>query len=87
MLFRSGFSVNTLNLWNAEGKEICEQYLLEGRTVQDGWVNKEWLEKKLEQLKTHQDVRYVNKFLGLLAFEIWYRLFVTKEMKSNTTLK
>lgn len=82
-----GFSVNTLNLWNAEGKEICEQYLLEGRTVQDGWVNKEWLEKKLEQLKTHQDVRYVNKFLGLLAFEIWYRLFVTKEMKSNTTLK
>ena len=32
------------------------------------------------------DVRYVNKFLGLLAFEIWYRLFVTKEMKATTTL-
>jgi hypothetical protein len=28
----------------------------------------------------------VNKFLGILAFEIWYRLFITKEMSSNTTL-
>jgi len=28
----------------------------------------------------------VNKFLGLLALEIWYRLFITKEMSSNTTL-
>ncbi len=32
------------------------------------------------------DVRYVNKFLGLLALEIWYRLFITKEMKPDTTL-
>jgi len=32
------------------------------------------------------DVRYVNKFLGLLAFEIWYRIFVTKEMNSETKL-
>jgi len=28
----------------------------------------------------------VNKYLGILAFEIWYRLFITKEMSSNTTL-
>jgi len=32
------------------------------------------------------DVRYVNKFMGLLAFEIWYRLFVTKDMNANTKL-
>ena len=32
------------------------------------------------------DVKYVNKFLGLLALEIWYRLFITKEMSSETTL-
>ena len=37
-------------------------------------------------IKKNLDVKYVNKFFGLLAFEIWYRLFVTKEMTSDTTL-
>ena len=32
------------------------------------------------------NIKYVNKFLGLLSCEIWYRLFITKEMNSNTTL-
>jgi len=32
------------------------------------------------------DIKYVNKFLGILAFEIWYRLFVTKEISSEATL-
>ena len=32
-------------------------------------------------------VRYVNKFLGLLAFEIWYRIFITKEMNDDEKLK
>ena len=32
------------------------------------------------------DVKYVNKFLGLLACEVWYRLFITKEIDSNDTL-
>ena len=27
-----------------------------------------------------------DKFLGLLAFEIWYRIFVTKEMNPETKL-
>ncbi len=29
------------------------------------------------------DVRYINKFLGILALEIWYRLFITKEIKDD----
>jgi hypothetical protein len=27
-----------------------------------------------------------NKFLGLLSLEMWYRIFVTKEMNSNSQL-
>ena len=37
-------------------------------------------------LKKELDVRYVNKFLGLLAAEIWCRLFITNEIKSDATL-
>ena len=82
-----GFSVNTINLWKKHGRELCEQYLLAGRTVEDGLLDRKWLETKLKKLETEQDVRYVNKFIGLLALEVWYRLFITKEMKANTILK
>lgn len=59
-------------------------YLHEARIVNDGWINSSWLENNL---KSELDVKYINKFLGLLAFEIWYRIFVTKEMDPNTLLE
>ena len=79
-----GFNVNTINLWNSHGRRLCEQYLSNSRIVKDGWIKQEWIDKYLN--KTDLDVRYVNKFLGLLAFEIWYRLFITNEMKDTATL-
>ncbi|MBC8502547.1 MAG: asparagine synthase [Nitrosopumilus sp.] len=81
---KQGFSVNTLNLWKSHGQEICKCYLSDARIVKDKWVDGNWISKNID--KNDLDVRYVNKFLGLLAFEIWYRLFVTKEMKSDTIL-
>ena len=79
-----GFSVNTLNLWNSIGKELCISYLDNARIVEDGWINKEWISSNIK--KPNLDVRYINKFLGLLSLEIWYRLFITKEMNSKTKL-
>jgi len=79
-----GFSVNTINLWNSIGKELCHSYLDNARIVEDGWINKEWITSHIT--KPDLDVKYVNKFLGLLSLEIWYRLFVTKEMNSKTKL-
>jgi len=79
-----GFSVNTINLWNNYGHEICKQYLSDSRMVQDGWLNKNWILKHID--RKDLDVRYVNKFLGLLSFEIWYRMFVTSEFNPKTTL-
>ena len=79
-----GFSVNTINLWNSIGKELCHSYLDNARIVEDGWINKEWISSHIT--KSDLDVRYVNKFLGLLSLEIWYRLFITKEMNTKTKL-
>ena len=81
---KQGFSVNTINLWQSYGKQLCEHYLSDARIVKDGWINKNWIKKHIG--KNEIDIRYVNKFLGLLAFEIWYRLFVTEELKPNTNL-
>ena len=79
-----GFNVNTLNLWKSFGKSLCQEYLMDSQAVRGGWINKDWISKHIR--KDDLDVRYVNKFLGLLAFEVWYRLFITKDMSANTTL-
>ena len=79
-----GFSINTISLWKKRGKKLCEHYLLDSRAVKDGWINYEWIKKNID--KKELDVKYVNKFLGLLALEIWYRLFITNEMKPDDKL-
>ncbi len=79
-----GFNVNTMNLWKNYGQRICKDFLIDSRVVKDGWINNDWIIKYIDSLEL--DVRYINKFFGILAFEIWYRLFITKEMNSNTTL-
>jgi asparagine synthase (glutamine-hydrolysing) len=79
-----GFNVNTINLWKLHGHDLCKEFLGDSRVVKDGWINNDWIQKHIDN--PDLDVKYVNKFLGILAFEIWYRLFITKEMSSNTTL-
>jgi len=79
-----GFNVNTINLWKEHGHVLCEKFLLDSRIVNDGWISNDWILRHMNN--SSLDVKYVNKFLGILAFEIWYRLFVTKEMNSNTRL-
>ena len=79
-----GFNVNTINLWKSHGHNLCHQFLDKSRVVEDGWINNEWIKKYID--KSDLDVKYVNKFLGILAVEIWYRLFVTKEISSEDTL-
>jgi asparagine synthase (glutamine-hydrolysing) len=83
---KQGFSVNTVNLWKTHGEKLCNYYLDQARIVQDRWINGDWIKTHFEKLDKDLDVRYVNKFLGLLAFEIWYRIFITKEMREDATL-
>ena len=79
-----GFNVDTKNLWESHAKRLCTEYLLDSSIVKDEWISKKWITNHIN--RNDLDVRYINKFLGLLAFEIWYRLFVTKEMNANTRL-
>ena len=80
-----GFNVNTLNLWKSYGQKLCKEFLLDSRISKDNWINNQWIEKYIRH--DDLDIKYVNKFLGLLSFEIWYRLFITKEISSNTLLE
>ena len=79
-----GFSVNTINLWRNYGYEICKDFLLDAEISKEGWINSDWINLHLS--KELNDIKYINKFLGLLALEIWFRLFITKSLKSNSLL-
>ena len=81
---KQGFSVNTSNLWYSYGKSIFEYYFDKSRLIEDGIINSDWIKKYLS--KTDLDVRYINKFLGIFALEIWYRLIILKDMNSNEKL-
>ena len=83
---KQGFSVNTRNLWTSQGKKLCDYYLDNARIVQDEWISKDWITNHLSGLNKDSDIRYINKFLGLLACEIWYRIFITKEMRNDVVL-
>ncbi len=79
-----GFNVNTINLWKTKGYELCKYYFDNSRLVETGLISKDWIIKHID--KQEPQINYVNKFLGLLACEIWYRLFITNEMKSDERL-
>ena len=80
---KQGFSVNTKSLWKTYGKNICKDYLLDARIVKDGFINENWIKNHINE---DLEINYINKFYGILAFEIWYRLFITKEINSNLKL-
>jgi asparagine synthase (glutamine-hydrolysing) len=82
---KQGFSVNTTNLWNSYGKKIFLHYFDKSRLIEDKIINSDWIEKYIS--KNDLDIRYVNKFLGIFALEIWYRLIITKEMNDNEKLQ
>ena len=79
-----GFNVNTTNLWKSYGHDLCKEFLDNSRVVQDGWLNKDWILKYIDNPEL--DIKYINKFLGILALEIWFRIFVTKEMNGYESL-
>ena len=81
---KQGFSVNTLNMWNSYAQKIFLYYFDNSRLIEDKILNPNWI-KKYSQ-KNDLDVRYVNKLLGILALEIWYRIFTTKDLNVNEKL-
>ena len=81
---KQGFSVDTKNLWKSSGKKLCKLYLTESNVVKENLINANWINKYIDS--SNLDYRYINKFFGILALEIWYRIFITKEMKSNEKL-
>jgi len=81
---KQGFSVNTVNMWNSTAQTIFLHYFDKSRLIEDKILSSDWIKKYSN--KSNLDARYVNKLLGILALEIWYRLFITKDLNPNEKL-
>ncbi len=88
---KKGFSANTISLWKKRGKEIAKQYVnrQDSEVIRAGVISGDWVQKTTEKLLeqgAEPDVRYVNKMLGLLALEVWWRLFISHNLRGNEKL-
>ena len=83
---KKGFSPNFLLFWENYGQEIINTYLTDARIVKDNWISQNWINSSIKTINESHDIRYITKLLHILSFEIWYRLFITKEMSSMDKL-
>ena len=79
---KKGFGPNTVEYWKNYGKERAVSLLSDSVLVKKGLLSSKWINSHMNT----DDVRYVNKYLGIIALEVYYRLFVTKDMTKNEEL-
>ena len=71
-------------MWTSYAQKIFQNYFDKSRLIEDNILNSNWIQKYSS--RSDLDARYINKLLGILALEIWYRLFITKDLNPNEKL-
>lgn len=83
---KSGFSPNLFQFWKLYGTELINKYLIDGFIIKENWISKNWLNSAIQKANIENDIRYINKLLSVLSLEIWFKLFITKEINENQKL-
>ena len=81
-----GFSLDLKNLWSRSAKEIVISTLDKGRIFEDKIIQKNFYIRSLKRIDDTMDVRYISKLLQLLSLEVWYKMFITAEIRSKEIL-
>lgn len=79
---KKGFSPDLLSDWKKYGKKICESYLLEKNSYifKKNLINYNWVLRAFERVENENDIRYLNRLVAVLTLEIWYRIFISKDL-------
>jgi asparagine synthase (glutamine-hydrolysing) len=81
-----GFSLDLKHLWTRSAKEIVTSNLDKGRIFEDKIIQKNFYQRSLKRIEDTLDIRYISKLLQLLSLEIWYKMFITTEIRSKEIL-
>ncbi len=82
-----GFTPRLAPFWNNYGRALVMRFLVaDSRVVANRLISKKWVLRALETVDRGHDVRYINRLLHIVGFEVWYRLFISKDMDASTTI-
>ena len=81
-----GFSLDLKNLWTRSAKEIVISHLDKGRIFEDKIIRIDFYHRSLKRIEDTFDVRYISKLLHLLSLEVWYKMFITSEIRSKNKI-
>jgi len=81
-----GYGMDLNALWSKQGMEIITCNLERGRIFEEKIIDQNWYHNALSKINESGDPRYISKLLQLLSLEIWYKLFVTRELKGTERL-
>lgn len=81
-----GFSLDLKNLWTRSAKEIVTSHLDKGRIFEDKIIRIDFYQRSLKRIEDTFDVRYISKLLHLLSLEVWYKMFITSEIRSKDSI-
>ena len=85
---KRGFSPNLLFDWQRFGKEIFMSYAFEKKSniYCKKIINRDWVIRALKRIENYDDIRYINRITAILALEIWYRIFIKKDLNPKKML-
>ncbi len=75
------------SIFGKKNSDIVSNYVnSNSEIIKNGIISKDWIAKIQKSDKLDSDPRYISKMLGLLALEIWYRLFISQNMNKDERL-
>jgi asparagine synthase (glutamine-hydrolysing) len=86
---KRGFSPELWFDWKKNGKKIFEKYIFDKdcQIIKKGLINPKWILKSFEIVESDGSIRYLTRLTSILALEVWYRTFMSKEMNVDEKLK
>jgi asparagine synthase (glutamine-hydrolysing) len=83
-----GFSPSLIFDWQKSGKDIFMAYAFEkdSNIYTKKIINRDWVIHALDLIENDGNVRYLNRITSILALEIWYRVFIKKDLNPKKSL-
>ena len=81
-----GFSLSLKTLRTRSAKEIVSSNIDKGRIFEDKIIKKDFYQRSLKRIENTFDTRYISKLLQLLSLEVWYKMFITSEIRSKNRI-
>jgi asparagine synthase (glutamine-hydrolysing) len=83
-----GFSPGLLYAWKKKGRDICQEYIMKKNSYifEKKLINHNWVLRAYESVENDGDIRYLTRLISLITLEIWYRMYISNEIKPHHKL-